>query len=337
MTESQWTESDPWADIGVNARPDTVTLRRADPAHPLDFFRGRDSSGNYLFILQLETPVRLQTAIPAFAGIDVILRSRLPAGSELTISLQSRALLDIFRVLCGDLMHSPMSYQRGDDPQAVTTVVLRLAHWQELLRRLAQDTLGQHSAMGLFGEILLLRDFFLSRASAVDAVRAWRGPYSDQQDFMLNGWIVELKTQLATSDSKVRIASVDQLDVADGKLLLCHQSLDAMEATHPNARTLNSLVLEVRDRLASQSLLGRDLFLAGLVEVGYTRRDEYESWPWALNSRSWYQVRDGFPRLVPTAVPLGVENVTYSIRLDVCEPYRVRDGQIAEWISNGNT
>jgi hypothetical protein len=336
MTDSQRTETDPWSDIGVSGRPDRITLRRADPAHPLDFFRARDSAGGYIFLLQMSSDIGAPTTLPVFAGMTVELRPRVPVGTEFVLSLQARDQLDLFRVLCCDLMAVTAEYGTGEEGRILSTLLLRLTRWQELLRRLSGAALDHAAVLGLFGEVLLLRDFLVPRLSALDAVRSWRGPYSDQQDFMINGWIVELKTQLATSDSKVRITSPEQLDVREGRLLLCHQTLDTTEMSHPGSHNLNSLVNEMVEILRDEPS-ARDLFLAALMEAGYRERAEYAAWSWCLSARSWYQVRDGFPRLLASGVPSGVENVTYSIRLEACAPYRVQDGQVASWMCDGSS
>ena len=41
--------TDPWDEISPSDDAGTIHLRRADPDHPLDLFRGRDHEGNYIF------------------------------------------------------------------------------------------------------------------------------------------------------------------------------------------------------------------------------------------------------------------------------------------------
>ena len=41
--------TDPWNEISPSDDAGTIHLRRADPDHPLDLFRGRDHEGNYIF------------------------------------------------------------------------------------------------------------------------------------------------------------------------------------------------------------------------------------------------------------------------------------------------
>ena len=44
-------DEDDWIDIAPADSPYADNVRRADASHPLDFFRGRDFAGHYIFSL----------------------------------------------------------------------------------------------------------------------------------------------------------------------------------------------------------------------------------------------------------------------------------------------
>jgi hypothetical protein len=60
----------------------------------------------------------------------------------------------------------------------------------------------------------------------------------------------------------------------------------------------------------------------GLAAVGYAEHPEYDE-GWRLVDRSFYEVREGFPRIVAADLVAGVEQVRYRIRAVDCARFRV--------------
>ncbi|MEM7559836.1 MAG: PD-(D/E)XK motif protein, partial [Planctomycetota bacterium] len=61
-----------------------------------------------------------------------------------------------------------------------------------------------------------------------------------------------------------------------------------------------------------------------LYSTGYDPENDYDDRRWLLGVATDYEVIDGFPRV---SVPLaqGVENVSYAIALESCEPFKLED------------
>ena len=80
--------------------------------------------------------------------------------------------------------------------------------------------------------------------------------------------------------------------------------------------------------LAKRSPDALDLFNAGLSEAGYVARPEYDAEQWVPAGARSYEILDGFPRLVASALPPGVLHVRYDISPAECVAFE----RPADWI-----
>lgn len=319
-------DTDDWMDIAPASGPTADNVRRADIAHPLDFFRGRDFAGRYIFSLTAESGCRDLPDPPKLNGIDVALERLGVDGARLVLTLQDREHFDIFRALCDHLLRSTAGHPHGANASGLRLVLRRLADWHEMLRRRRDNLLSLPERIGLAGELLFLRDIILPRMSPADAAVSWRGGHRDEQDFAIGHWQFEIKTQLSTTDQRLIIASEAQLDTAGSQLMLCHQGLAASPPA-AGAFTLNSLVASLSADFEAAGPSAKDVFDAGLDAWGYVRHQDYDPPAWVLTDRRLFEIREGFPRIVPTMLPPGVQKVSYEVLLRDCEPFAVDLGQ----------
>jgi len=326
--------TDPWSDIEPPSDGSRLALRRADPLHPLDLFRGRDHLGNYIFCYQGKLPSPEGLALPSFAIMELRLDQLEDELWQLLIRLTDRSQVDIFGALCRNLMDATREVP-GGDASGIAIIVTRLTRWRELLRRVRDKRLSESEIIGLFGELLVLRDIFMVELSARDAVSAWRGPCSDEQDFVFNSWLTEVKTQLSTADAKLQIASEHQLDTSSGEIVVCHQTLAPAPEEDAQGRTLNGIVREIESVLSGVDAAVVETFHFRLVECGYLEREEYDATRWTLTRRRFFRVDEAFPRLTPDRLPPGVEQVRYSIKVSACEMSVVSEDAVKEWVFQG--
>jgi len=319
-------ETDDWIDIAPAPAPGADNVRRADSAHPLDFFRGRDFAGHYIFSLAADAGCRDLPEPPKLNGIEVTLERRAPDGARLVLTLQDQNQFDIFRALCDHLLRATNGQARGANAGGLRLVLRRLADWHDMLRRRRDDLLSIPERIGLAGELLFLRDIVLPRMPPADAVATWRGAHRDEQDFAIGHWQFEIKTQLSTADQRLIIASEAQLDTAGSRLFLCHQGIAASPAT-PGSFTLNSLVRSLSALFAEAGPAVADLYDVALEAWGYVHQDEYDQPAWVLTDRRLFEVRECFPRITPAMLPSGVQRVSYEVLLRECEPFAVDLGQ----------
>ncbi|WP_065754086.1 PD-(D/E)XK motif protein [Bradyrhizobium paxllaeri] len=311
---------DQWSEIPASSHPGLNNVRRVEVRYPLDFRRGKDFHGRYIFVLEGACDTAQLPAPPKLAGIDVAALFDEAGNCRLTLTLLDPKSLEIFRALCHDLLSATAKLPRGDNGTGLLVVLARLYEWQGLLKRRYEKILSTPEMVGLFGELLFLRDCLVP-VLGLDAPSSWRGSFRDEQDFVVGSWIIEVKTQLSTSDQRIFISSEAQLDTSSGNILLCHQTLGASTAGNSSSRSLNHIVDEIAALLGPvESPPGLE-FQLGLLKADYTRRSEYDETHWVLASRRLFSVEDGFPKITPATLAQGIERVAYQIRVEACLPF----------------
>jgi Putative PD-(D/E)XK family member, (DUF4420) len=314
---------DQWSEITASTHPGLDNVRRVEMRYPLDFRRGKDFHGRYIFILEGSCDRTGLPPPPKLGAIEVSTIFDAAVGTcRLVLTLLDPAYLEIFRVLCHDLLTSTAGLPRGDNGTGLIFVLNRLLEWQELLKRRREQVLTSQQIVGLIGELLFLRDCVLP-VLGVDSADVWRGSFGDEQDFVVGKWIIEVKTQLSTSDQRIFISSEAQLDTSSGSILLCHQTLGPSSANDPNSRSLNDVVDEIVTLLGPAGSPAVLTFELALMKANYTKRPEYDEKRWALASRQMFWVKHGFPRITAASLAQGIERVTYQIRVEACQPFEI--------------
>ena len=311
-----------WREIASAVDPHADNVRRASSTHPLDFFRGRNHAGQYIFSLTADGGCRELPRSQKLNGIDVSVERMAGDGARLVLTLEDRDQFDIFRALCGHLLDATAGYPREANGPGLRLVLRRLADWHNMLRRRREGLLTTEEIIGLVGELLFLRDEVMPRAGVSGSVAAWRGAHGDEQDFAIGAWQIEVKTQLSTSDHRLLISSEAQLDTAGSRLLLCHQGIARAPAGN-GAVSLNALIDELTRAYTAAAPPSLEQFEAGLEACRYIRREEYDEPEWLLTDRRLFEVRDDFPRLTAAMLPSGVYAVSYAILLSACQKFAV--------------
>ena len=326
---------DPWRDIEVPRDENSLNVRRADVEHSLDYWFGRDLQGRYVLCFDSDAEVPAASSVPKPAGIEVNTLALGEADCRLILTLLESEQFEIFRALCFDLMRSTAMLSVNESSAGLSITLNRLRRWQSLLEKARDDLLTTSRIIGLVGELLVLRDLLLPRMNIFDAVQSWRGPYGDEQDFLLTGRIIEVKTQLSTSDRYLPVSSEEQLDTESGAILICYQTLDVPADEAGGAVSLNGLVSSLADPMAANDHAAADLFQTALLEAGYRRRGEYGRPYWLLNGRSFYEVGDAFPRITPGMISGGIDRVRYRIAIQACAEFEIGEETAMEWALDG--
>jgi hypothetical protein len=325
---------DPWREIGRPEDSETVAVRRIDAEHPLDLYRGRDYDGKIFFRFIGKFEIGKETTLPSLASIDVAVEKIDAAKSQLTLSLISGGDENIFRALCANLAEATINVPPDDHQTAVSVLLARLERWRNLLKLRRDGLLDRSQQLGLFGELMILRDVFMDNLSTKNSLLAWRGPVSDEQDFCFGNWLIEIKSQMSSADKKIHISSQDQLDPVSGEIILCHQTFGSSSETESSARTLSGLVTELRTLISDHDTYALDIYEGNLIETGYVDNAIYCKDHLLLGQRLYFQVVDEFPRLVAADIPAGIEDIRYSIRIDECMSWMIEEKITLEKVFN---
>ena len=178
--------------------------------------------------------------------------------------------------------------------------------------------LSAEQEIGLYGELLLLES--LMRSGSVKArIEGWAGPLSEEHDFVLGGFDVEVKTTSSERRSHF-IGNLHQLVPLQG-VPLWLVSIQITRSVGGVGRTLTELIADVRAQ-AGSSVVDLDNRLIS-AHWDDSARDLFTT-PWTLRStpRS-YRVDHAFPALTADrllqAVPRSSFLSDVSYRLDVTD------------------
>jgi hypothetical protein len=90
----------------------------------------------------------------------------------------------------------------------------------------------------------------------------------------------------------------------------------------PAAASLNGMVAEIRTLFGNVSD-ARDAFERCLADAGYLTRSEYDTPFFSAVSNRFFDVREGFPRIVRSTTPLGVCGVEYEVIISACSTFEI--------------
>ncbi len=316
----------PWDNIRNPETEDSYSARLADPNHNFDFFWGKNIAGQYVFRFFGNFDSELCADAPKMSGITTIggiENNR----SHLTLVLENNEDENIFYMLCRSLMHATEILPQGNDTSAVRVVLTKLLRWQRLLENRRSKELSLNEQVGLFGELLVLRDFFLDNLDTEPAVLCWTGPLGDEQDFSYGHSLVEVKTTRASRDRKIKISSVDQLDSVSGNITLVSQTLAHTEKEKNEALSLNKLANNLKEIIQPSGTETVELFEMRLLMMGYETLPSYDKHFFTLVTRKFFKVEDKFPRICAADIPEGVTDVSYYLLVDNCMPWLINNDQ----------
>lgn len=253
----------PWEDMPESSR------RRISTITNHNVYWITDLEGRFgIFIKSSSEFVNVKTAI-SLNGIDLIKRNSTGTG-ELILLLNDIKDAPIFNKICEDLISTIEQHENND--AMVIGVEVRLQRWQELLRKSHSNGMSVELQMGLFSELVFLKDYLSKKLNIESAVISWVGPEFDKQDFLFDSAIVEVKSYRTSKGQLVDISSKQQLYSEKQPLFVVTFGLTRSEA----GQTVEDIVSEISELLASVSKLTLDVFNTKLVNYGYIPELENE-------------------------------------------------------------
>ena len=291
----------------------------------------RLSDGSVALILEIDKRVLSGLSdLPASKGFELSISTLSPGRSgrtRLIFALSDSEFLDVFSSLAADIVRTLVGAR--DETDAVAQLVDRLRTWQEFLRRFGSQGMSREARRGLYGELVFLRDYLLKVLPGTEAVMAWTGPRRAPHDFQTPYGSVEVKTTAAATPHSFRVANIRQLDDRGvSALYICVVRVDESEG---GEETLPEAINRLRSALgASAKQLDEPLINAGYIEA---QRSLYQSPRYSIKSPRFFHVAEGFPRLLESEVPNGVEGVSFSVALAACVDYACSDREVLEALS----
>jgi hypothetical protein len=297
--------------------------RRVDPLSPVDVFIGIEPATGHLGVL-LGIHRRLVPAardLPGGTGFALrthVIRDDVRDVINLGIFCTDAACEDIFLHLMEDIV-SHLLAERSSEA-ALRAFLARVSLWQRFFILGRDSHLSEESQLGLFGELLVLRDLVIPAAGTAAGVEAWKGPEGSPQDFTVPNCALEVKCTRAKAGGRIPISNELQLDDRPFDfMVLVHVSVSQGGTDNPS---LTDMVEGVRAEFAGPTLL---TFNDKLITAGYldAHVDRYRESRFFLRELDFYEVRDDFPRVRPGDFPVGVVEISYKIDVAAILPFKI--------------
>ena len=211
------TDENPWLNINIPDDQGEFRTNRVIIETPHDFFWAKNFLGKCCLILNCQLNAKSDISLPKLKGIEFNIVSEGGKTSLIAILTDDTAR-DLFRTFCSDLIVSSRKVKTKDSVALINAMKSRIERWQDLMSRSKDKILSESEQIGLFGELVFLRDILMQKLDLINALTAWEP--DGEQDFGWSGKLFEVKTQKSTSDKKVKINSLEQLDTVSGEIWL---------------------------------------------------------------------------------------------------------------------
>ena len=141
----------------------------------------------------------------------------------------------------------------------VALVTEILDRWKYLLSQKFYQRFGPEQAIGLFGELIVLRSAIAHFGE--DSINRWTGPNRASHDFEFDGFSLEVKTFFPLHPTKIHVHGFPQLQSINGKTL--HLVTIALLPS-PLGQSLSDIVVDLKGKVPSSiSEFDRKLWATG--------------------------------------------------------------------------
>lgn len=235
-------------------------------------------------------------------------------GVQLALTRQEAGSMELFTSMVCDVIGAldDIAAEGASESTLLQTFIGRVRAWQQFMSR-GSGPLSPEAELGLAGELHFMEQLLDAGVSPATVLEGWVGPDEAPQDFLLGDGAVEIKATLSSSGFPVKISSLEQLDDD----VISPLFLFAIRFSRGNSGvTLPQIVDGLARRLQHTPCLVTQLY-ERLILVGYTRTQASQyTRQFEPKERLILAVREGFPRLTSSAVPLGITRTIYEINLD---------------------
>lgn len=286
-------------------------------AGPVAVQAGRRSPANVEAILFCFPTAKLARAEKLPEGQGFLIERADPGsygGLRLALTRQEAGSTELFAAMVHDVVGAldDIAATGADENKLLRVLIGRVVAWKQFMSRGA-NPLSPEAELGLMGELNFMHDLLESGVPAEEMLRGWVGPDDAPQDFLLGDGAVEVKATMSSSGFSVKIASLEQLDDSVASpLFLSAVRFSREEGGFTLPQMIAETELKLGGDLGMVNLFRERLMVSGYFDGHfghYTRKFESKE-------RHIFSVTEGFPRLTPGIVTLGVVRALYEINLD---------------------
>lgn len=270
-----------------------------------------------------------QETLEEFGGVNVGF-----VNNEMKFILKREDLIEIFEILCDDLIEETASLTTIQEVYERTVEIT--TKWRSLFSKLGKEGLSPERQKGLFGELLFIQKQVVMNHSFNEILKGWKGPDYGDKDFRYPNLFAEIKCT-STSIPSIKISSENQLN---------SQPLDPFfvlinirtEKTIGSNLTLVSLIESLSTIFKRQSDQAHRLFHELLEKYGYLEvHNKYYQQEYKIKSINYYQIREKFPRITENNIYIGLHNVTYHIENAAIIDFEISEDSVLKILGNGES
>lgn len=305
----------PWRNMN------NLTRRRADPNTPHNIYWIKETTGKYGLWISAASVVNFKEEAIKLKGITITKNIK-KDGGDLFLVLESSEDWEVFESLCKDLINVTVKYR--DEEKMMSVIDSRLKKWQQMLKSASIKKLSIEEQMGLYGELLCLKELVIPKLGVLEALKAWTGPEKDKQDFLLENAVIEVKCSKTSRGEVATISSLGQLSSNKEKFFIAFYNLSPSE----KGATIEDLSKEIKDKYFDENNSLNEFFESKMIEYGYIPELNSLLEKFQVDNRKAYTVNENFPRLTSSQVDTRIVSVKYILDLSRLPEFEVEYGNI---------
>ncbi|MDD3876656.1 MAG: PD-(D/E)XK motif protein [Bacteroidales bacterium] len=319
-----------WNSINTESQGSSVKTqiaRRIPSENVFPVFLATDfKKGVRLLYIKLDSEHNIVTEnLPRFRGLEISL-SVTSIGQfkneEFLKFTQSIPNTDnIFELVISDICDKIIQIQNKKNLNGVLTKVVN--EWKIFFQKQENEILSIESQKGLVGELHFLIDYLFKKYSFSESLFYWTGSERTNHDFQIMNNAVEVKTTSSKQHKKFTVSSERQLDSTGLEHL--YLSLFALNLhTNMPERTLPALIREIYKQIQDDTIAKFQLQLK-LAKYGYNEAlSEKYTVGFSIFDMKFFEIVEGFPRLLQNNLPNGVGDIKYSVIVSACIPFEIK-------------
>lgn len=292
-----------------------ASSRRIKSDGRYNFFWICDGKGHYGLLISICQRLDDKDFSEKIKGITIAKDSQRNDGDDLYLIVNDNNDWQIFYHLCLDLLD--VSEKCSSETILIKSLKTRLKRWRFFLSEGNSFTMSEIRQMGLFAELLCLKDILIPNLGVDNALAAWVGPDLDRQDFSLNAFLLEVKSFLSSKGAFVKISSLHQL-INDIKPLYLIAYGISRQPTGHSIEDIAQSIFPILDN-GTEELFGQKLAEYGYVE-GITEEPFYK---YHADNIRCYAVTDDFPKILPGQVKEQIVAAQYTLDLARCSKFEI--------------
>lgn len=306
-----------WKEIKV--QEGVLQIRRWSANTRYDHFLGIDKDGKYLYLLQLNSIKKFPSSLPTVSGCSSTLL-QIENSVYFCLTLKNSEEWGIFKLLTQVLISDLEKEYHTSIAPVFIQLKATLKRCTNFFRKRAEN-FGKNQALGLLGELLFLERCVIPRIGWGQALNCWKGPTGAPQDFCVSDTTIEVKCTESASKQSIHISNAEQLATGMSQGYMCVVGVSSGCTPSEETLTLKSIVQRLQQGF-EQETGGSDMFVGMLRMVGYDASSSESSKHYKVLGMEFYELREGFPRILPNMLPIGIGNIQYTIDLNMCISFK---------------